>query len=234
MSLPPRQVLGLDDNYTLGDARSAFYNLSKAYHPDSSQNNYMSKEEKTELFQVLEAAYKEIYDQLAHKVIDTPMYNVPEYQPNIHIDQDEKIKDNDSFNSEFEKVHATENYDNPWSLSYSLKREPIDTTALAILSPDEYKTKDYYCYGINQCADFTKPSKYTDLEHLEKYSELEQPDEFSEMFTSVEDLMHHRENMEFDETIQEQERVKRELIQKIDLNRRHVQLEKDMRILNLN
>lgn len=229
MSLKPHEILGLTEDYTLGEAKSAYHSYSRYYHPDSSNYSFLSKKDKEETFIIIEQAYKEILAEKRFGEIDAPMFSSFDYEPDTSIEMNNNIDTLDKFNEEFEKVHSKENYDNPWSIHYSLEKPSIDISAIDIIRPDEYKTKKYYHYGVNVCADFTEPGKYTDINHLDRTNDV--PD--TVLSTTLDELLQDRETIEYSEEINQCEIAKQNAIKNIETTRRQVQLERDLRTLRL-
>ena len=229
MSLKPYEILGLPDDYTLSEARSAYYSYSRDYHPDSSNYSFLSKKEKEETFIIIEQAYKEILAEKRVGEIDAPMFSSFDYEPDISIEMNNDIDTPEKFHEEFKQVHAKENYDNPWSIHYSLEKPSIDISALDIMRPDEYKTKKYYNYGVNVCADFTEPGKYTDINHLDKNNDVPE----TLLCTTLDQLLQDRETIEYSEEINQCEIAKQNAIKNMETTRRQVQLERDLRTLRL-
>lgn len=234
MSLHNYQILGLDSNYTLSDVKAAYHQLSRVFHPDSNSSvlyKNLSKEEKTIIFNNITDAYKTLIDNMESKEFDFPMYCVNKYESDIFIEKNDNIKNLNDFNEQFEKIHKEENYDNPWSIYYTLKKEK--NNQLDILRPT-YIKEQYYELGVNQCCDFGKNGHSIDLDNFDKIIIEEEVDEFS---TNVDELLKNkiveRETITFSEEIEKKELEKKKIIEKIENNRRQVQLERDIRMLRL-
>ena len=227
MSLKPYEILGLSENYNLYEAKSAFYAYSRQYHPDTSNCDFLTKDEKEYMFNVIETAYKQILREKQTCEIDAPMFTQYEYEPDICIDKNENLTSLEKFNSAFEKVHAEENYDNPWSIYYKLNTS--STNQLDIPRPDEYKQTYYYEYGINTCSDFSRPGQYTDINY-----KPESLDTVELESTDINTLLETRDKMDYSPEITLQEEYKQRILKQIEENKRQVQLERDIRILKLN
>ena len=227
MNITPEEILNLPENYNLSDIKHSFYSLSRQYHPDSSNCNFLSKEEKKNIFIVFESAYKELLDRCKFIEIDAPMYSRVEYSDDIHIERDHSIDDIDKFNQQFEKVNADENRDNPWSIHY-VKQSSEQKYNLDILRPDEYKRVFHYEYGVDYCDSFTQPGRFTDIIH----SSEDLSDVVIES-TDLDSLLKSRENIEYSEEINQKEMEKQRVLSQVENHRRQTQLERDIKILKL-
>ena len=166
MSLRPEDILGLEKNYTRNDLRRAYINLSKDYHPDKNNFSFISKEEKEQMFLTITLAYKELLEQYPRDEIDISTYTTFKYENDFPIKTDEPIKDLESFNKKFEKIHSEENYDHPWSTYYKLKKNKPNNN-LTLFNPATLKNNNtFFEYGVNECSDFTTYGKYIDLNSL--------------------------------------------------------------------
>lgn len=228
MSLRPHEILGLPENYNLYDAKSAFHSYSRQYHPDTPNCNFLSKEDKQNMFIVIEQAYKEILKEKEFGEMDAPMFSDVYYEDDVSIKKNNKITSLDLFNEEFERINSQENYDNPWSIHYNFVTEDKNSNTLDILRPEEYKEKYYYEYGINYCPDFTKPGRYTDINHIQ-----ESIDTTEVLETTLESVMKERENLEFSKEIEENELLKLKTLKRLEYDKRKIQLERDLRILKI-
>lgn len=235
MSLHNYQILGLDDNYTLSDIKTAYYQLSRIFHPDSNSSllyKDLSKEDKSIIFNNITNAYKELVEHMETVEFDCPIYTQYKYDSNIHIEKNDNIKNLNDFNEEFEKKHAEANYDNPWSIYYTLKKEK--NNQLDILRPT-YIQKSYYGLGINQCYDFGENGKNIDLDNFN--NKIINEDTCNKYDDNIDDLLKQkkkeRETIEFSEDIQKKEIEKKRVIEEIENNRRQIQLERDIRILRI-
>lgn len=227
MSLKPYEILGLSENYNLYDAKSAFYAYSRQYHPDTSNCNFLTKEEKETMFHVIETAYKQILAEKQICEIDAPMFTQYEYDPAICIEKNNDLTTLEKFNTMFEKVHAEENYDNPWSIHYNLNT--TSTNHLDILRPTEFKKNYYYEYGINTCSDFSRPGQYTDINYTS-----DNLDNIELESTDINTLLEMRDKIDYSPEITLQEEYKQRILKQIEEDKKQVQLERDIRILKLN
>ena len=228
MDLTPEAILNLPENYNLSDIKHSFYSLSRQYHPDSSNCNFLSKEEKKNMFIVFETAYKELIDKYQFVQTDAPMYSHVEYCDDLHVEKDDSLDTIDKFNEQFEKVHAVENRDNPWSIHYN-NPSSENKYNLDLLRPDEYKRVYYYEYGVDYCESFTRPGKFTDINHV--------AEDLSDVVlesTSIDSLLESRENIEYSEEINQQEIEKQRVLTQIENHKRQTQLERDIKILRIN
>jgi curved DNA-binding protein CbpA len=236
MSLKNYEILGLDENYSLCDAKSAFYFLSRQFHPDSNRCSYMSPGEKIKMFHVIETAYKQILEERSFGEFDAPTFTPVKYHDDLNIPYNDKITSLDIFNREFEKINAEENQDNPWSIHYNKSIEyDKNKNNLDILRPNEYKTTRYFEYGVNNCSDFTIPSKFTDVNFDWKYDvcseDTESYEYTSDLSTRLEHLIKDREIIVYDEKIEEQHKEKQKLIDDIQCERRKVQIKRDLKLM---
>ena len=227
MSISPEDILNLSENYDLNDIKRSYYSLSRLYHPDSSHCNFLTKEEKKNIFIVFENAYKELIQGFQSKEVDVPMYSQVEYENDCYVERNDSLTSIDKFNSEFEKVYKEENKDNPWSIHYDIV---VDSSKfdLDVLRPDNYKKDYHYEYGVNYCSDFTRPGDFTDINNLPE------PLNNDELHcTDLESLLKSRENIEYSDEVYQQEEYKRKVIKQIEDNKRVVQMERDFRLLKL-
>lgn len=227
MNLTPEEILDLPKNYNLSDVKHSFYALSRQYHPDSSNCNFLSKEQKKNIFIVLESAYKEILNKYQFVETDAPMYSHVEYLDDVYIERDNNIDTLDKFNKQFEKIHAEENKDNPWSIYYT-KQEPEKKYNLDILRPDEYKRVHHYEYGVNYCDSFTQSGKFTDINHSN-----EDLNNVILESTDLDSLLKTRETIEYSEELNQAEIKKKEILTQIENHKRQTQLERDIKMLKL-
>lgn len=228
MSISPQDILNLSENYDLNDIKRSFYALSRQYHPDSPNCNFLTKEEKTEMFIVFEKAYKDLIENFVPKEFDAPMYSKVEYEDDCYVEKNNSLTNIHKFNEEFEKIHSEVNKDNPWSIYYVNQDNTSNKFKLDFLRPDDHKTKYYFEYGVNNCSDFTRPGEFTDI-----YHEDENLDNIELHYTDLESLLKSRENIEYSEEINQQEKKKRDFLQKIENDRRTVQMERDFKLLSL-
>lgn len=229
MSLKPHEILGLPENYNLSDAKSAFYAFSRQYHPDTTNCNFLSKEEKQNIFIVIEEAYKKILEENNFGEMDAPMFTVFNYETDIIIDRNENLNSLSKFNEEFERVHSEENYDNPWSIYYNFPCNEANNTKLDILRPEEFRNKYYYEYGVNNCKSFTRPNQYNDIYHTDENLDNVKIEE-----KSIDILLEEREKNEYDPNINAKEENKKKILKVLENEKRKIQLERDLRILKLN
>lgn len=228
MTLTSKEILNLPENYNLSDIKHAFYSLSRQYHPDSSNCNFLSKEEKKNIFIVFETAYKELINQFQFVETDAPMYFPVEYSDDLHVERDPTLDTIDKFNKQFEKVHAEENRDNPWSIHYTQKSSTTQYN-LDIIRPDEYRRVYHYEYGVDYCDNFTQPGKFTDVSR-HQYEDLS--DVVLES-TDLDSLLKSRENIEYSEEINQREIEKQRVLSDVEHHKRQIQLERDLKILKI-
>ena len=233
-SLEFKDILSLPDNYSRSDIKTAYYTLSRHYHPDSSSFNFLSKEEKSHMFNIITEAYKSLMNEYSDEYFtDYPMYQVIEYEDDISIPVDKDIKTLEDFNKKFVEINREENKDNPWSIHYSMERDLNDK--LALVKPDAQlynKNNNYFTFGMNNCHDYSVPGYYTDLDHLDKGIIITEDSEMPDNILPT--------NLQYDNTLPEySEELKKEHVEmnkikeKVEMERRHVQNQRDMSLLKL-
>ena len=229
-SLEFKDILGLSDNYTRSDIKSAYYTLSRHYHPDSSSFNFLSTEEKNKMFNVISEAYQSLMKDYNDYYMDCPMYSIIEYEDDISIPQNKNIKNLEDFNKKFVEINRAENEDNPWSIHYNIKRDLTDK--LALVKPDAPVYNNYYTFGVNNCPDYSVSGYYTDLEHLDKSNNIipenvEMPDTLITDIKYIDTIPEHSEELKKEQI--EINKIK----EKIELDRRHIQNQRDISRLKL-
>ena len=176
MELSDYDLLGIHKDASFRIVKNAYYELSRIYHPDSTQIVIgLKKEDRLIAFKRIQTAYENIKKKLNVVEIDMPdceiEYNtrqceLPVIERNIDLSVSEKIDFNKKFNEQFEKINKKENIDNPYSIHYKepeeIKRNLNDTQL--ILKEAEFKTNPYE-FGINYVEDHSS-DKYIDIRNL--------------------------------------------------------------------
>ena len=168
MELSDYDILGISKDATFKIVKSAYYDLSKIYHPDSvySYNNRikLTKEERLLGFEKIQQAYENIKKKLNIAEVDLPKIEI-EYENDITIVNNNELSElsndnNDEFNKKFNKlfnkVSSQENNDNPFSIYYVEPNKDIRNlcdTKLAIKSLCTDKSLSTHEFGINYVED---------------------------------------------------------------------------------
>ena len=125
MELSDYDLLGITPKATFRIVKNAYYELSRIYHPDSSQIIIgMTKKDREIAFQRIQTAYENIKEKMNVVEVDLPESDI-EYKVDYSIKKIKEIEINDEsfnekFNKEFEKVNTFENDDNPFSIHYKV------------------------------------------------------------------------------------------------------------------
>jgi hypothetical protein len=222
--LPPREVLGLDNNCTLNDVKSAYYRYSREFHPDSGKNNFMTRHEKEELFKIYENAYRCLKNELMVQIVDLPLYNNVECE-NLDIPYDEKMEDTVVFHKTFEEKWKETHSDDPWSLCYE---DVTPVYSLINIRPRSGHQQPLYELGINFCEDFGKLGKYSDLRYaynVEKTTPL--------LERTMDELMLERDNVAMSHIDIENQKNDSILKIKRELYNRDIQRMRDIKTMKL-
>jgi len=160
MSLSDYDILGVSKNASFRLIKNAYHDLARIYHPDSTLILIpkLSIEEKNIAFNTIQNAYSNIKHKLNITEIDLPQNDL-NYEE-LNIKQNENIKDIESFNKEFEKVHSEQSKDEPYSIHYQEPNDKLDDTKI-ILKERNYNSNPYE-FGINYVSDHTG-EYYTDV-----------------------------------------------------------------------
>ena len=160
MGLSDYDILGVSKKANFRTIKNAYHDLARIYHPDSTLIliHKLSKEEKTIAFNIIQTAYSNIKKKLNITEIDLPQNDL-NYEE-LNIKQNENIKDLESFNNEFNKVHSEQSKDEPYSIHYQEPNDKLDDTKI-ILKERNYNSNPYE-FGVNYVSDYTG-EYYTDV-----------------------------------------------------------------------
>ena len=173
MELSDYDILGVTDKASFRLVKNAYHELSRIYHPDSSQIIIgMTKDDKQIAFQKIQTAYENIKKKMNVVEVDLPeneiKYKVDiitEKVNNIEIDSEDFIK---KFNNEFEIVNKNENKDNPYSIFYNEPDESkrnMNDSKIILKDSSSNKSSNTFEFGINYIEDHST-DKYHDLNKL--------------------------------------------------------------------
>ena len=160
MGLSDYDILGVSKKANFRTIKNAYHDLARIYHPDSTLIliHKLSKEEKTIAFNIIQTAYSNIKKKLNITEIDLPQNDL-NYEE-LNIKQNKNIKDLESFNTEFNKVHSEQSKDEPYSIHYQEPNDKLDDTKI-ILKERNYNSNPYE-FGVNYVSDYTG-EYYTDV-----------------------------------------------------------------------
>ena len=158
MELSPYDILGIEENTSFSIIKSAYYDLSKIYHPDSNFNKKLSKKEKEIAFNKIQNAYSILKKKFNVMECDLPQDEIP-YET-FNIAKNENIHNLTSFNNEFEKNIKIQEIDNPYSVHYNKSLQDN-----SIISKVDYKDTIYE-FGINYVDNFSDNNSL-DIRYLE-------------------------------------------------------------------
>jgi curved DNA-binding protein CbpA len=158
MELSPYDILGIEENTSFSIIKSAYYDLSKIYHPDSNFNKKLSKKEKEIAFNKIQNAYSILKKKFNVMECDLPQDEIP-YET-FNIAKNENIHNLTSFNNEFEKQIKIQEIDNPYSVHYNKSSQDN-----SIISKVDYKDTIYE-FGINYVDNFSDNNSL-DIRYLE-------------------------------------------------------------------
>lgn len=173
MELSDYDILGVTDKASFRLVKNAYHELSRIYHPDSSQIIIgMTKDDKEIAFQKIQTAYENIKKKMNVVEVDLPeneiKYKVDiitEKVNNIEIDSEDFIK---KFNNEFEIINKNENKDNPYSIFYNEPDESkrnMNDSKIILKDSSSNKSSNTFEFGINYIEDHST-DKYHDLNKL--------------------------------------------------------------------
>ena len=190
MELSDYDLLGITPKATFRIVKNAYYELSKIYHPDSSQIIIgMTKKDREIAFQRIQTAYQNIKEKMNVVEIDLPQSEI-EYKIDYIIKKtneidtiDEKDKNfNEKFNKEFEKINTLENYDNPYSIHYKVPQESkrnLQDSQIILKQSESVKSSNIFEFGINYIDDHST-NKYYDFNKLQTSEEIKNSNKDSE------------------------------------------------------
>lgn len=176
MELTDYDILGVTQKSTFRIVKNAYYELSRIYHPDSSQIIIgMSKDDREVAFQRIQTAYENIKKILNVEEVDLPQTEIKYTVDEPVIDNEELLKSkeqkneeqkneeqekqkefNERFNRIFEKVNEKQNIDNPYSVHYKEPTESkrnLQDSKIILKSSSSVKKSNIYEFGINFIGD---------------------------------------------------------------------------------
>lgn len=218
MSLSDYDILGIYKTSNFRTIKNAYYDLARIYHPDSTLILVpkLSKEEKTIAFNTIHSAYCNIKEKLNITETDLPQIDL-KYEE-VNIKQNENIKDIESFNKEFEKVHSEQSKYEPYSIHYQEPNDKLDDTKM-ILKERNYNSNPYE-FGVNYVSDHTG-EYYTDINKsyiisseniIKEVVDLELEDKLEELINKRNDVIELSESEKL--FIETQDKYKTELEEK--------------------
>ena len=182
MELTDYDILGVTQQCTFRIVKNAYYELSRIYHPDSSQIIVgMSKEDREKAFQRIQTAYENIKKILNVEEVDLPQTDIKYTVDEPVIDNEELLKNeskeknqdknqekglkqkefNERFNRIFEKVNEKQNIDNPYSVHYKEPKESkrnLQDSKIILKSSSSVKKSNIHEFGINFIEDHSDNS----------------------------------------------------------------------------
>jgi hypothetical protein len=171
MELSDYDLLGITPKATFRIVKNAYYELSRIYHPDSSQIIIgMTKKDREIAFQRIQTAYENIKGKMNVVEVDLPESDI-EYKVDYSIKEIE-IDDesfNEKFNKEFEKVNTFENNDNPYSIHYKVPEESkrnLQDSQIILKESGSVKSSNIFEFGVNYVEDHST-DKYYDFNKLQ-------------------------------------------------------------------
>lgn len=178
MELTDYDILGVTQQSTFRMVKNAYYELSRIYHPDSSQIIVgMSKEDREVAFQRIQTAYENIKKILNVEEVDLPQTEIKYTLDEPVIDNEELLKNenkenkengkekdkkeeqkefNERFNRIFEKVNEKQNIDNPYSVHYKEPKESkrnLQDSKIILKSSSSVKKSNIHEFGVNFIED---------------------------------------------------------------------------------
>lgn len=214
MELTDYDILGVNQKATFRVVKNAYYELSRIYHPDSSQIILgMTREERLIAFQRIQKAYENIKEKLNIVEVDLPKEEI-EYTDD-KFDKPVIIKNklfnnisgidteefNKKFNAEFEKEHKNQNKDNPFSINYEEPKENEKNLPDSKLILKEYTNnkifKNIHEFGINYIEDHSCEN-YHDIRHLNNSNNLNNVNNVNEIKVIKEEV-----DLDFDKKLDE-------------------------------
>lgn len=180
MELSDYDLLGITPKATFRIVKNAYYELSRIYHPDSSQIIIgMTKKDKEIAFQRIQNAYENIKTKMNVIEVDLPDSDI-EYQVDYSIKKMSKINIdtnddnfNEKFNKEFEKVNKIENVDNPYSINYKVpekSKRNLQDSQIILKESESTKSSNIFEFGVNYIEDHST-DKYYDFNKLQTSEE---------------------------------------------------------------
>ena len=174
MELSDYDLLGITPKATFRIVKNAYYELSRIYHPDSSQIIIgMTKKDREIAFKRIQTAYENIKEKMNVVEVDLPESDI-EYKVDYSIKKIKEIEINDEsfnekFNKEFEKVNTFENDDNPFSIHYKVPEESkrnLQDSQIILKESGSVKSSNIFEFGVNYVED-DSTDKYYDFNKLQ-------------------------------------------------------------------
>jgi curved DNA-binding protein CbpA len=249
MELSDYDILGITSKATFRIVKNAYYELSRIYHPDSPQIIIgMTKEERLVAFQRIQKAYENIKEKLQVVEVDLPQeeidyeddkFDKPIIKKNNNlsdlynlnnsktVSEENKKEFNAKFNTEFEKEFKQENFDNPFSLSYSEPKEierTIPESKLILKGYNNSKNNNnIHEFGVNYVEDHSCEN-FHDVRHLNNSCNLSN----SNSIESFKETVDNDFDKKLEELIKMRE-VKIEITEKeLDFMNRQKRIQKDI------
>lgn len=122
MELSDYDILGITDKATFRLVKNAYYELSRIYHPDTSNINSLTKEEKLIAFQRIQKAYENIKEKLNVVEVDLPQEkieyssenfdkpNVPKNEKLMNVNQERTATESDTENNTESSKESNQKY----------------------------------------------------------------------------------------------------------------------------
>ena len=195
MELSDYDLLGITPKATFRIVKNAYYELSRIYHPDSSQIIIgMTKKDREIAFQRIQTAYENIKEKMNVVEVDLPESEI-KYQVDYSI---KKIKEieildtcnesfNEKFNKEFEKVNNFEQNDNPYSIHYKIPEESkrnLQESKIILKESGSVKSSNIFEFGVNYVEDHST-DKYYDFNKLQTSNDSNDSNDSNEINDSV-------------------------------------------------
>lgn len=177
MELSDYDLLGITPKATFRIVKNAYYELSRIYHPDSTQIIIgMTKKDREIAFQRIQTAYEKIKQKMNIVEIDLPESDI-EYKVDYSIKKNKEIEIldtnddnfNEKFNKEFEKINTFENDDNPFSIHYKIPEESkrnLQDCKIILKESGSIKSSNIFEFGVNYIEDHST-DKYYDFNKLQ-------------------------------------------------------------------
>ena len=177
MELSDYDLLGITPKATFRIIKNAYYELSRIYHPDSSQIIIgMTKKDREIAFQRIQTAYENIKAKMNVVEVDLPESDI-EYKVDYSVKKINEVENidssdesfNEKFNKEFEKVNTFENNDNPYSIHYKVPEESkrnLQDSQIILKESGSVKSSNIFEFGVNYVKDHST-NKYYDFNKLQ-------------------------------------------------------------------
>jgi len=190
MELSDYDLLGITPKATFRIVKNAYYELSRIYHPDSTQIIIgMTKKDREIAFQRIQTAYENIKAKMNVVEVDLPKSEI-EYKVDYSIRKIKEIENidssdenfNEKFNKEFEKVNIFENNDNPYSIHYKVPTESkrnVQDSQIILKESGSVKSSNIFEFGVNYVEDHST-DKYYDFNKLQTSNESNDSNESNE------------------------------------------------------